>query len=695
MPVNVAGVVNLEVYGPLELSLSLAPRELVVSRGCNASIRCQTVEWATFVWLFNYGALPGNVQHELEEGPLSSTLSVLGTSAGNQGLYTCVANSAVRSMSSSSTSFVNVIDPPLLLSVEPTFLHVLVGGGVVLKCTAQQPCLGSQPAFQWSRQGRKALSSQAKIETKDDGSVLKIDHVTRDDDGVYYCHAALYSSVAESAVELRSLRYASTAARASGTSLGMETTLPAAVPAPTPSSASSSTVSSLKASDIQRSSVSISAPLQISLFPSDIRLKVGQSANLLCEATSAVTLTWLFRYTSFLPWNVEVVEGQTQSSLTIHSMTADNGGEYVCVATLAGNSPLYTISSVIFLEAITIEVVPNRDVLVAENGATNFTCTLTCGCSGTQLTWQRGGSVLPSTALYSGREIVLYLENVKRSDEGTYTCVATNGLLGMASVDVRLQVNASSSIPPLLPTISIVPGVLSIAEGLSANFTCNSSQPAQFVWSFNAVVPLPGNVEVQNVTSRVSVLRVVSAGLTNAGSYYCKALFADGQATTAYADLIFIETLKVKIQSVSPLTVSNGTALSVVCSLDCSCGGAHLSWSRAGYQALPSSAAVTLGNSGRSLTLSFPVATTDIDATMAGEKARVPPGAIPNSMSFALGGLAGMTATVFVQPLDLLKNRMQLSGLLETFKTNNSLLEQIQKCLEDYLESKRLLFSRF
>ncbi|CAL7950754.1 unnamed protein product [Xylocopa violacea] len=35
---------------------------------------------------------------------------------------------------------------------------------------------------------------------------------------------------------------------------------------------------------------------------------------------------------------------------------------------------------------------------------------------------------------------------------------------------------------------------------------------------------------------------------------------------------------------------------------------------------------------------------------------------VPNSIKFLFGGTAGMAATCFVQPLDLIKNRMQLSG---------------------------------
>ena len=34
-------------------------------------------------------------------------------------------------------------------------------------------------------------------------------------------------------------------------------------------------------------------------------------------------------------------------------------------------------------------------------------------------------------------------------------------------------------------------------------------------------------------------------------------------------------------------------------------------------------------------------------------------------------------------------------GLLESLQTNNELLDQIMKCLDDYLESKRVVFPRF
>ncbi|CAF1235496.1 unnamed protein product [Rotaria sp. Silwood1] len=39
-----------------------------------------------------------------------------------------------------------------------------------------------------------------------------------------------------------------------------------------------------------------------------------------------------------------------------------------------------------------------------------------------------------------------------------------------------------------------------------------------------------------------------------------------------------------------------------------------------------------------------------------------PPANTPNSIKFLIGGTAGMTATLFVHPMDVVKNRMQMSG---------------------------------
>jgi len=43
----------------------------------------------------------------------------------------------------------------------------------------------------------------------------------------------------------------------------------------------------------------------------------------------------------------------------------------------------------------------------------------------------------------------------------------------------------------------------------------------------------------------------------------------------------------------------------------------------------------------------------------------------------------------------VLSHLSTLSGLLEALHNNNALLDQIQKCLEAYLESKRVVFPRY
>uniref|UniRef100_A0A0A9ZE86 Mitochondrial 2-oxoglutarate/malate carrier protein n=1 Tax=Lygus hesperus TaxID=30085 RepID=A0A0A9ZE86_LYGHE len=58
------------------------------------------------------------------------------------------------------------------------------------------------------------------------------------------------------------------------------------------------------------------------------------------------------------------------------------------------------------------------------------------------------------------------------------------------------------------------------------------------------------------------------------------------------------------------------------------------------------------------------------------------PKPMPNSIKFLFGGLSGMAATMFVQPLDLVKNRMQMSkgaGGKKEYKTSFHLISAIIK----------------
>ena len=90
--------------------------------------------------------------------------------------------------------------------------------------------------------------------------------------------------------------------------------------------------------------------LQISVRPLGVNLAAGQTTTLYCEATLPAKLTWLFRFNSLLPGNLEVVtDGPTKSSLTIHNMTEGNSGIYACSSAAEGGDPVYEFATVTFL----------------------------------------------------------------------------------------------------------------------------------------------------------------------------------------------------------------------------------------------------------------------------------------------------------------------------------------------------------
>lgn len=160
----------------------------------------------------------------------------------------------------------------------------------------------------------------------------------------------------------------------------------------------------------------------------------------------------------------------------------------------------------------------------------------------------------------------------------------------------------------------VVEPEITVAEGQNASFRCSSTEQATLEWNFNQDVPLPDNVRVE-VFQQYSELTVTNALRSNQGRYFCVGqgnlpLLIDRDFARLYVYSTFIIMMNI-LQlkhfrfSIAPLLklaldppttsviVDVGSNVSLVCSLDCFCPGANLTWKRGYNGSLPDSAVVS------------------------------------------------------------------------------------------------------
>ncbi|XP_041962009.1 hemicentin-1-like isoform X2 [Alosa sapidissima] len=251
-----------------------------------------------------------------------------------------------------------------------------------------------------------------------------------------------------------------------------------------------------------------SVHLNISYGPSNLTLEVapdkmaymsGSSVTLTCSAESnpAASYMWLFNDT---PLN------KVGRLLELTDLQMNETGQYTCLVHNSVTSRYEKISrSVIIVDPISAVAVNQVGTPIL-----NLTFTLSCVVKGPvdSIHWMKSNIYLPADNRIStsNKNATLTFTPLEMSDNGTYSCMASNAVSNKTS-DYTLTVNYGPKMPVILG-----PSIIATASNLMLSCSAASWPPSNFTWYFNGLLVKEGpDYKVDNVR------------LNNSGNYTCSA----------------------------------------------------------------------------------------------------------------------------------------------------------------------------
>uniref|UniRef100_A0A8C7J241 Neural cell adhesion molecule 1 n=1 Tax=Oncorhynchus kisutch TaxID=8019 RepID=A0A8C7J241_ONCKI len=320
--------------------------------------------------------------------------------------------------------------------------------------------------------------------------------------------------------------------------------------------------------------------------PSPQEFNEGDDADIICDVVSSppASIIWKHKGSKIQVTKDVRFKIMGNNHLQIRGIKKTDEGAYTCEARVMARGEID-----LKIIKVIVNVLPSIRTRQSEVNATadiNQSVMLACDADGfpePTVTWARNIIVLESDDKYSlnddGSELII--KDVKKVDEGDYTCIARNKA-GEKEEEVSLNVFVQ-------PRITYLDNQTASELEEQITLTCEASgDPTPTItWSFvpnlsNAEWNLDGNVMVRS-HARVSSLTLKYVQFTDAGQYLCTARNSIGQdQQTMYLEVRYAP----KIQGPVTVYTWERNAANISCEV-LAHPGASVVWFRDGQQ-LPS-----------------------------------------------------------------------------------------------------------
>uniref|UniRef100_A0A3B4E5X1 Hemicentin 1 n=1 Tax=Pygocentrus nattereri TaxID=42514 RepID=A0A3B4E5X1_PYGNA len=559
---------NLNVHVPPSiLGVSAENATVVVNNFVSLSCEATGFPPPTLSWLKDRRPIQANTNALIMPG--GRTLQILKAKMSDGGKYSCVAiNPAGEAQ---KLIYLTVFVPPSIRDGSgdsPVVVSVRVGNSVTLECRSNAV---PPPTISWYKNGR-LITETANLRILADGQMLELKGAEVSDTGQYVCkatniagqvdknfHLNIYvppsidGPTEEHVVETIS-NPVTFACDATGIpppnltwlkngrvienseSLEMHILSGGGKLQIARSQLSDSGTYTCLASNVEGKArksyhLTIQVPPSIigSELPGEVNVLLNDSIQLVCraEGTPPPTIQWLKDGQALSRTGLKNIRiSPDGSTLTVTAAHTADSGKYTCLATNKAGEEDKVFNLNVYVPPV---IQGNGAVAEALTAVLDSSVNIECMASGSptpQLNWLKNGLPLPVSAhlrLLSAGQI-LRIARVQVSDEGTYTCVASNRA-GVDNKHYSLQVY----VPPSLDGAGTTDDVTLVRGSVVALVCISDGTPTPTVsWlKEGATLPLDSHITLLNYNS---TLQISDIQVYNTGRYTCAARNQAGEA---------------------------------------------------------------------------------------------------------------------------------------------------------------------